>query len=323
MNLNRFRFFVVVVSSAEASGPHFTELCYEFPDNRCLHCNKKELIQSAKNKCLVLPANSCVSSSTQRNASSQHLDMPRILFAAFSITASALQMKVQHTAKLRALSKAHAVSCAEADALRAQVNPNAVPCAEAAALMAKAKHLRTQVEIDERQLNKLRADAAPQVEVGGKNNILPLERLKTWRTRMVFEGNQVMSAAWTKFQEGGKAELDCCEVDGDGCAAGWSLSETARTAPTGAKLLECWFKKGGKTYKLKTRAFPRAEVEKLLRIEQDAFDLIERLRTKLTKAEAALADAKELTKFALAALDARDADMAAERLQQALSALGR
>mmetsp|Transcript_5432 Transcript_5432/g.13008 ORF Transcript_5432/g.13008 Transcript_5432/m.13008 type:complete len:404 (-) Transcript_5432:74-1285(-) len=39
--------------------------------------------------------------------------------------------------------------------------------------------------------------------------------------------------------------------------------------------------------------------------------------------KAALADAKELTKFALAALDARDADMAAERLQQALSALGR
>jgi len=39
--------------------------------------------------------------------------------------------------------------------------------------------------------------------------------------------------------------------------------------------------------------------------------------------KAALDDAKELTKFALAALDAKDADLAAERLQQALSALGR
>ena len=39
--------------------------------------------------------------------------------------------------------------------------------------------------------------------------------------------------------------------------------------------------------------------------------------------KAAMADAKELTKFALAALDAKDADLAAERLQQALSALGR
>lgn len=232
-------------------------------------------ISTALLKCAPYCQNSCVSNTTQRNASLHHLDMTRILLAAFSITASALQMKVQHTAKLRALSRAHAVSCAEADALRAQ-----------------AKHLRTVVEIEERQLNALRADAAPHVAVDGKNNILPLERLKTWRTRLSFEGNRVVSASWTKFHEGGRAELDGCEVDGDGCDAGWSLSETARTAPTGAKLLECWFKKGGKTYKLKTRAFPRAEVEKLLRIEQDAFDLIEKLRTKLTKAEAALADAK-------------------------------
>lgn len=39
--------------------------------------------------------------------------------------------------------------------------------------------------------------------------------------------------------------------------------------------------------------------------------------------KAAISDAKELTRFALAALDAKDADLAAERLQQALSALGR
>lgn len=39
--------------------------------------------------------------------------------------------------------------------------------------------------------------------------------------------------------------------------------------------------------------------------------------------KAQLADAMELTKFALAALEDRDSDLAAERLQQALSALGR
>mmetsp|Transcript_3963 Transcript_3963/g.6239 ORF Transcript_3963/g.6239 Transcript_3963/m.6239 type:complete len:372 (-) Transcript_3963:69-1184(-) len=44
-------------------------------------------------------------------------------------------------------------------------------------------------------------------------------------------------------------------------------------------------------------------------------------KDKLTKAE--LADATELTKFALAALSDKDADLAAERLQQALQVLGR
>ena len=39
--------------------------------------------------------------------------------------------------------------------------------------------------------------------------------------------------------------------------------------------------------------------------------------------KAQLADAMELTRFALAALEDRDSDLAAERLQQALSALGR
>lgn len=39
--------------------------------------------------------------------------------------------------------------------------------------------------------------------------------------------------------------------------------------------------------------------------------------------KAALADATELTRFALAALDSKNSDLAAERLQQALTALGR
>ena len=42
-----------------------------------------------------------------------------------------------------------------------------------------------------------------------------------------------------------------------------------------------------------------------------------------TTSKAQLADAMELTRFALAALEDRDSDLAAERLQQALSALGR
>jgi hypothetical protein len=42
-----------------------------------------------------------------------------------------------------------------------------------------------------------------------------------------------------------------------------------------------------------------------------------------TPSKAQLADAMELTRFALAALEDRDGDLAAERLQQALSALGR
>ena len=54
------------------------------------------------------------------------------------------------------------------------------------------------------------------------------------RTRLSFEGNKVVSAAWTKFQEGGRAEVD-------GAEAGWRMYEDAHTAPTGAKVLECWF----------------------------------------------------------------------------------
>ena len=38
--------------------------------------------------------------------------------------------------------------------------------------------------------------------------------------------------------------------------------------------------------------------------------------------KSALTDAKELTKFALSALDSKDGDLAVERLKQALGALG-
>ena len=62
---------------------------------------------------------------------------------------------------------------------RAPTAKNAVPCAEADALLAQARHLRDQAEIEERQLRALRAEAKPQA-VEGKNNILPLERLKAW-----------------------------------------------------------------------------------------------------------------------------------------------
>ena len=167
---------------------------------------------------------------------------------------------------------------------RAPTAKNAVPCAEADALLAQAKLLRTQAEISERQLSALKAEAAPQ-QPEGKNNILPLERLKAWRTRLSFEGNKVVSAAWTKFQEGGKAEVD-------GAEAGWRMYEDAHTAPTGAKVLECWFSTDGKTYRLKTKATPRAEVEKLLKVERDAFEMIDKLSKKLAEAEQALADAK-------------------------------
>ena len=70
------------------------------------------------------------------------------------------------------------------------------------------------------------------------------------------------------------------------------MYEDAHTAPTGAKILECWFTQGEKTYRLKTKATPRSEVEKLLKVEQDAFEMIEKLSKKLAEAEKALADAK-------------------------------
>ena len=62
------------------------------------------------------------------------------------------------------------------------------------------------------------------------------------------------------------------------------MYEDAHTAPTGAKVLECWFTQGETTYRLNTKATPRAEVEKLLKVEQDAFELIETLSKKLADA---------------------------------------
>jgi hypothetical protein len=45
--------------------------------------------------------------------------------------------------------------------------------------------------------------------------------------------------------------------------------------------------------------------------------------TTTTTTKEALDDATELTRFALAALESKDADLAATRLQQALRALGK
>ena len=102
--------------------------------------------------------------------------MARVIVALICITSSAaLQSKtfrgvpaapktaLQQLPSSNGLTKTHAVSCPEADALLAQ-----------------AKHLRDQAEIQERQLNKLRAEAKPQQVAAGANNILPLERLKAW-----------------------------------------------------------------------------------------------------------------------------------------------
>ena len=69
---------------------------------------------------------------------------------------------------------------------RALSPQKAVPCAEADALLAQARHLRDLAEIEERQLRALRAEAKPQA-VEGKNNILPLERLKAWSRAASFE----------------------------------------------------------------------------------------------------------------------------------------
>ena len=94
---------------------------------------------------LLLPAAHSLQSATSRRAP------------------AALKTALQHVPSSRGLIKTHAVSCPEADALLAQ-----------------AKHLRDQAEIQERQLNKLRAEAKPQQVAAGANNILPLERLKAW-----------------------------------------------------------------------------------------------------------------------------------------------
>ena len=113
---------------------------------------------------------------TNKNARTYVTKMARVITALILITPlHSLQSKtfrralatpktaLQHVPSSRGLIKTHAVSCPEADALLAQ-----------------AKHLRDQAEIQERQLNKLRAEAKPQQVAAGANNILPLERLKAW-----------------------------------------------------------------------------------------------------------------------------------------------
>ena len=85
---------------------------------------------------------------------------------------------------------------------RAPTAKNAVPCAEADALLAQARHLRDQAEIEERQLRALRAEAKPQA-VEGKNNILPLERLKAWSRAVSFETPSFTVAASRRRRRSG------------------------------------------------------------------------------------------------------------------------
>ena len=113
---------------------------------------------------------------TNKNARTYVTIMARVIIAliccafshslqskSFRRAPAAPKTALQHVPSSRGLIKTHAVSCPEADALLAQ-----------------AKHLRDQAEIQERQLNKLRAEAKPQQVAAGANNILPLERLKAW-----------------------------------------------------------------------------------------------------------------------------------------------
>jgi hypothetical protein len=113
---------------------------------------------------------------TNKNARTYVTNMARVIVAlcmtsmanslqstSFRRAPAAPKTALQHVPSSRGLIKTHAVSCPEADALLAQ-----------------AKHLRDQAEIQERQLNKLRAEAKPQQVAAGANNILPLERLKAW-----------------------------------------------------------------------------------------------------------------------------------------------
>ena len=98
--------------------------------------------------------------------------MKRVIIALLCMTSSAA---LQSTTFRRALGPTNAALHTRA----LFVKPHAVSCPEADALLAQAKHLRDQAEIQERQLNALKAEATPQA-VEGKNNILPLERLKAW-----------------------------------------------------------------------------------------------------------------------------------------------
>ena len=100
---------------------------------------------------------------------------------------------------------------------RAPTAKNAVPCAEADALMAQARHLREMAEIEERQLRALRAEAKPQA-VEGKNNILPLERLKAWSRAVSFEApspSRTLAQAHAPLLRGQQGRISCLdEVSG-------------------------------------------------------------------------------------------------------------
>ena len=101
--------------------------------------------------------------------------MARVIIALMCIaTSHSLQSK-----SFRRLPAAPKTALQHVPSSRGLIKTQAVSCPEADALLAQAKHLRDQAEIQERQLNALKAEATPQA-VEGKNNILPLERLKAW-----------------------------------------------------------------------------------------------------------------------------------------------
>ena len=102
--------------------------------------------------------------------------MARVMIALICCTVGhSLQRATNH----RALA-APKTALQQVPSSRGLIKTHAVSCPEADALLAQAKHLRDQAEIQERQLNKLRAEAKPQQVSAGANNILPLERLKAW-----------------------------------------------------------------------------------------------------------------------------------------------
>ena len=109
---------------------------------------------------------------TNKNARTYVTNMARVIVA---LCMTSMANSLQSTSFRRALAPTHTALHTRAKF----VTPHAVSCPEADALLAQAKHLRDQAEIQERQLNALKAEAKPQA-VEGKNNILPLERLKAW-----------------------------------------------------------------------------------------------------------------------------------------------
>ena len=173
---------------------------------------------------------------------------------------------------------------------------------EADALLAQAKHLRDQAEIQERQLNKLRAggQAAASREA---NNILPLERLKAWSRAVSFSRHDESHrptptqahAPLLRGQQGRISRLD--EVPGGRPprstaprpAGGCTKIPTPRPPALKFRVL---VHPGRKDVSPENQGHAAFEVEKLLKVEQDAFEMIDKLRKKLAEAEQALADAK-------------------------------